>query len=585
MAVSWKLDDIWPVEKYGELTALVEKESIKLEKWWKVLDPEMSLEKFREFMEEDQRLEDLMSRMGSLPMLLEAEDRKNSEARKMKSQMMDIYLKHTERSRKIGHWLKGMEVDGKKRLDDINANRLFKAIPDIEYTLNYIRSSAKYTLSQKEELVAENKDANQKTALNDLRGLIESEIKYKMGSSKSMTQDEIMKLAYSEKAEMRKKAYLEILGKQKENIDKLFVIYQAVAKDWGFNAKIRGYKSAISMQNFDNQISDKAIETLMKVCKDERKIFWDYFEFKAKELGVKKLRRFDVYAPLKQVKGKTYSYEESRDLVLECYREFDEEFYTLAKKIFDEEHIEAMPKENKASGAFCANISPKVTPYVLLNHTGSFRDVAVMAHELGHGIHDLFASKHYPMAMWTSLPLAETASIFGEAVLFEKMLAQETDQEVKKQMLAGKIADSFASILRQNYFVIFEIKAHEAVTKGTTAEELSELWMETLKEEFGDSLQIDPMFRYEWLYVSHIFERPFYCYAYNFGELLSLSLYARYKVEGKDFVDKIKEILKSGGSEEPAKVLAKIGIDIESEKFWKDGFEIIRSWQRQLLSV
>jgi oligoendopeptidase F len=339
------------------------------------------------------------------------------------------------------------------------------------------------------------------------------------------------------------------------------------------------------MRNFGNQVSDKTVETLLRVCEEERKIYWRYFNYKAESLGVKKLRRFDLYAPMKETKKREYSFEESKKMVIGAYKQFDKMFADLAEKLFIEQHIDSLPRINKTSGAFCATVGPAITPYVMLNHTNTLRDVSTLAHELGHAIHSLMASKHYPGAQKANLPLSETASTLGEMILFEKMLSEETDPQIKKQMLWEKMADSYATVLRQNYFIKFEIVAHELITKGATCKDLGDLYLKNLREQFGKSVIVGPEFRNEWMYISHIFESPFYCYAYNFGELLSLSLYAKYKKEGDKFIPKIKTILETGGSEDPTKILAKMGVNVESEGFWRGGFKIIEGWQKELERV
>ncbi len=184
---------------------------------------------------------------------------------------------------------------------------------------------------------------------------------------------------------------------------------------------------------------------------------------------------------------------------------------------------------------------------------------------------------HHP-----NLPLAETASTFGEMLLFESLLDKITDPVEKKALLAEKLADSYATISRQNYFVKFEIAAHEAIPNGASLVDIQKLWLDGLREQFGDSVEVDDIFQHEWSYIPHIVHTPFYCYAYNFGELLSLSLYARYKQEGESFVSKIEAILAAGGARDPKLVLEEVGIDYESEDFWRGGFEIIRGWMNEL---
>jgi len=459
-------------------------------------------------------------------------------------------------------------------------------VVDLEYVFNYGRKAAKYTLEQREEDIISNKDAYGLGAVTDLRDLIETEMIYdfypKGGrKEKIKTQAELLVMVHSEKAEEREAAYRALFTEHKKHIDKLFLIYQAVVKNWDYEAELRGHKSPISMRNFASQVPNEAIETLLKVCTEEKGVFGRFFEFKAKEMGVKKLSRFDLYSPRKN-KEKEYEFGEAKRLVLETMYDFSERFGRTAEKIFEDGHIDSHPRTNKRSGAFCATVGPAITPYVLLNHTKTLRSVYALAHELGHGVHSLYANKHRILAQGASLPLGETASTLAEMILFEKLLTEERDKEIKKTMLWEKMGDSFATILRQNYFAKFEIEAHKKFGEGLTVDELGELWMRGLKEQFGANVEVDPIFAYEWSYISYIFDSPFYSYAYSFGELLSLSLFGRYRKEGKSFGLEIEKILEAGGSEDPDKVLKRVGVDMRSEKFWRQGFEVIKRWQEKL---
>ena len=583
--MNWNLDDICPIEKFDDLLKEIERESEKLDDWWTKLKAEMTNEEFKKYIDFGQEFGQKITRAAYLPELIEAINQKDAQARLMKGKVQDLGLKIAKKERKFDRWLKGLPVKDKKTLDDKNAKRLFKTVADLEYGLNYARQAAKHTLEEREEEIIDNKDINGGGAIADLRGLIETEMVYKLRKRNIKTQAELLKYVHSKDPKLRKETYIALLSKQKENSDKLFVIYQSVVKDWGFETRIRGYKSPLSMRNFGNHVSDKAVEALLKVCTEERKIYWRYFNYKAKSLGNNKLNRFDLYAPMKETKKREYSQEESKKMVIGAYKQFDEEFAKQAEKLFNEQHIDSEPKANKTSGAFCATVGTAITPYVMLNHTNTLRDVSTMAHELGHAIHSLMANKHSPGAQPANLPLSETASTLGEMILFEKLLAEESDKQIKKQMLWEKLADSYATILRQNYFVKFEIAAHELMTKGATCQNLNDLYLNNLKVQFGPAMKTDNIFKHEWMYISHIFESPFYCYAYNFGELLSLSLYSRYKTEGSKFIPKIKEILASGGSENPVIILDRVGVDMESEEFWKGGFKIIEGWQNELESI
>jgi oligoendopeptidase F len=220
-------------------------------------------------------------------------------------------------------------------------------------------------------------------------------------------------------------------------------------------------------------------------------------------------------------------------------------------------------------------VVPEMTPYVLLNYQGRPRDVAVMAHELGHAVHSMLAEKHNTFTFQASLPLAETASTFGEMMLTDKLLAEESDEAVRKEILFKQVDDAYATIMRQAYFALFEKQAHELVQKNASVDEISAAYLENLHEQFGDSLDISDEFKWEWVSIPHIYHTPFYVYAYAFGQLLVLSLYQQFKAEGESFKPKYLKILSAGGSEAPAKVLAEAGIDIRSAKFWQGGFDVV----------
>lgn len=583
--ISWKLDDILKESDFERKYKEMEKMVGVIEEWYKKLNNKISNKDFVELLEFLEKLGDDFARLGSLSGLRESVDQKDKKAKEMKSKVELLSLKMSEKLRKIDFWIKGIEQAGFEKLSDKRAKELFSLIPDLEYSLNYARAAAKHNLSMREEEIIDNKDMAGVGVLGDLREMVEADMEYELMGKKIKTQAELLKKVHDKKREVREAAYKSLFKEHKKQVDKFYAIYEGVVRDWGFEAKIRGYKSPISMRNFGNQIGDKVIENLLLSVKEEKKVFEDFFRYKAKKMGLSRLKRSDLYAPYPgKTKERKYSFEEAKSLVLTSFEEFDPRWREEAEKILEEKHVDVDPKKNKRSGAFCATVSPAITPYVLLNFTGTLRDVYTLAHELGHGIHSLLANKHYPSTQSANLPLAETASTLAESILFEKLLEKETDKEIRKQMLWGKMADSYATILRQNYFVLFEIGAHEAIARGSSEKELGELWLKGLKEQFGKSVAVEKMFSYEWSYIPHIVASPFYCYAYNFGELLALSLYSKYKRSGKEMVEKVNRILSAGGSQDPSKVLLKEGIDISKKAFWKEGFVVIEEWMTKLNS-
>lgn len=586
--MSWNLDDILPISEFDRLSREVEDDLERFASFYDQIDPGMGGDEFKDLIQFDERLTEKIQRLGGMPDLMRQADQKSETAIALEDRSRKINLRYDEISVKLDHWLKGKQVQGLKQLDDANAERLFNHVPDLSYVLNCSRESAEHTLPEGEEKVVSMKDTFLKSALLDLRDSIENGLVFKFkpkGAKKIRTfenEAELNQYRTSPNPAEREESYRALFREYAGNADNFFRIYQAVVNDWAHMAELRGFKSSISMRNNSNKIPDEAIEVLLDACKENRGIFQDYFEFKARKLGVDKLSRFDIYAPLKAKEKRKRSFDEGIKIVLDTFAEFSPEFARKARLVLDQKHVDSHPRKNKRRGAFCATISPEITPYVLLNYTGRYEDISTLAHELGHAVHSLYANKHSISAQDLPLPLAETASTLSEMIVFERLLELEKDDEVRESMLSDKMARSFATILRQAYFVNFEILAHERIKSGTTEKELSYLYLETLREQFGDSLDINPVFRHEWACIPHIVRTPFYCYAYNFGELLSTALYQKYKQHGGGFVPNIEKILSYGGSEDPQKILLEVGMDMTSRKFWQGSFDVLKSMQKRL---
>jgi oligoendopeptidase F len=348
---------------------------------------------------------------------------------------------------------------------------------------------------------------------------------------------------------------------------------------------MRGFRSPISVRNTYNDLDDTTVETLLAVCRRNSVIFQDYFKQKAKMLGVKKLQRYHLYAPLslKASDQKRFTYSKAIDTVLRTFEDFHPKFREFAEKVFNEQHVDSEIRKSKLGGAFCSSISPKVTPYVLLNFDGKSRDVSTMAHEFGHAIHSMTASDK-PITVWDApLPLAETASVFAEMLLNDKLSERITRVE-RRILLAEQIDDMYATIMRQAYFTLFEIDAHrEVAEQNATIDTVSELYLNNLKEQFGNSVNVSRDFQWEWLYIPHFYHTPFYCYAYSFGNLLVLSLYHQFNSEGKkSFIPKYLKILSAGGSRKPENLLKESGIDISKDEFWQQGFDLVAAKIQEL---
>ena len=580
----WDLTDIIPKGGFEKLYKLVQKDLNQFIQIRSKLTPSMSEKEFAKIIIFTESFKEKTARLGCFAELLLASNIKDQNARQYQSKINNLSITITDATLFMSQWIKGLDVKGLKKLDEKNASRLFKAIPDIEFALYRGRLSAKHTLSENEEKIIHRKDITGAEVIGELYDMIVNDFKYTLTVGKKTqvidNQQKLVSYVHSPNRKERQAAYEALFVPYKEHVDKFFLIYSGLVKDWAQEATLRKYPSSIAMRNFANNVPDKAIEVLLDVCTKNRTIFHQYFRIKAKMLKLKKLERYDIYAPVTDVKEK-FTFSEAKKLVFETFEEFSPSFAAKARQIVENGHLDSHPKENKRNGAFCMSVTPTTTPYVLTNFDGQYRDVSTLAHELGHGIHDLYASHHSYSTMHAPLPLCETASTFGEMILFEKLLSK-ADKKQKVAMLMDKLGDSYATILRQNYFIKFELAAHNMLMNGCSEKELSDTYLKLLKEQLGPGVNVQDQFRYEWAYIPHIYHSPFYCYAYNFGELLSLALFARYKKEGKSFVKKIETVLAAGGSQDPVKLLKSIGVDITTPLFWNEGFTIIKGWLKEL---
>ena len=477
----------------------------------------------------------------------------------------------------------------KKQIDEKNAKRLMKSAGQYYEYLRFKRLLAKYSLSEQEEKIINILDVTGTTALVKLYDKITNAFVYAVtvnGKKKTLNREQLTTLVRNKNAKIREAAYKSLFSKYIDNKGVIGEIYQNIALNWmDEGIEIRGFPSPITIRNISNNVDDETIKTLLDVCKKNSKVFQKYFTQKAKLLGMKKIRRYDLYAPKKsKIKEKTYSYDKSIKLVLESLAKFSPILSEYAKRVFKQRHVDSAIRHGKASGAFCSTPSPKITPYVLVNFTGKSRDVFTLAHEIGHAIHSVSASNKSILVSDASLPLAETASTFSEMLLYDN-LSMMVNEEEKKLMLSEKIDDFYATIGRQSFFTLFEIAAHKQIANSTTIDEISNTYLKNLSEQFGDSVQISENFGIEWSCIPHFHHAPFYCYAYAFGNLLALSLFHLYKKEGKGFAPEYIGILSAGGSMKPEKLLDEFGMDITKPRFWQNGFDYIENQVKELSRI
>ncbi|RMW39034.1 MAG: M3 family oligoendopeptidase [Nitrosopumilus sp.] len=560
----------------------LENQAKKFEKIKSKLDPKMSSKMFMDILAQVEEISEKMSKIGGYASLSYSSDTQSDEATSLMTRMSKL-------GSDISNMILFFDLWWKTQVDEKNAKRLIKEAGELSEYLAHKRLIAKYSLSEPEERIINTLDVTGISALVKLYDKITNAFEYQMkigNKTKKMTREELTNYVRDTNPKIRETAYKTILGKYNENKGVVGEIYQNIVLNWKDEGiDIRGYKTPISMRNIGNDVDDKTIESLLTVCEKNAPVFQKFFVQKAKMLKMKKLRRYDIYAPAAaNIKEKNYSYNKSVKLVFESLGRFSNTLEDFARKVFNENHIDSSVRQGKRDGAFCSTLTPKITPYVLVNFTGKSRDVFTLAHELGHAVHSQAAQNRSILVQDAPLPLAETASTFSELLLYDNISDKISDDE-KKIMLSEKIDDLYATILRQSFFTIFEVDAHKQIGNGTTIDEISKTYLQNLKNQFGKSVEVTDDFAIEWSCIPHFYHTPFYCYAYSFGNLLALSLFQRYKKEGKDFVPAYIDILAAGGSKKPEKLLQEHGLDIQSSKFWQEGFDYVSEQVKALSSL
>ena len=472
-----------------------------------------------------------------------------------------------------------------KDLPDEAAARLIASSGDMRYSLESTRRFKPYTLSEPEEKLINLKDVNGIDALVNIYDMITNHFTFTLevaGEKKSLSRDELSGYFFNASAELRGAAYQELQRVYGENSTILAQIYSHRVRDWHAEAVgLRGYASPISARNLGNDLPDEVVDTLLSVCRKNASIFQNYFKLKTGWLGLEKLRRYDIYAPLAE-SNKKYDFLQAKGMVLDSFREFSPQVAGLAARVFDEPHLDSQTRPGKRGGAFCYAALPGLTPWVLVNFTGRARDVATLAHELGHAVHGMLAGGHSINTFHASLPLAETASVFAEMQLTQRLLSQEQDPAIRRDLLAHAVDDAYVTVLRQSYFSLFEREAHRMIVEGASFEQVADAYMANLVEQFGDSVDLSDGFKWEWISIPHIYNSPFYTYAYSFGQLLVLALYQQYRLEGDPFIPRYLKILSYGGSDAPAKILREAGLEIDKAAFWQAGFDVLKEMITEL---
>jgi oligoendopeptidase F len=455
------------------------------------------------------------------------------------------------------------------------------ALASRRHLLTQMRRYRPHVLSEPEERLLEETANTGSRAFSRLFDETLGALRFRMeqpdGSVTLESEEEVLSHLYEADREQRQRAADALTRGLREHQRLLAFVFNTLVQDKATRDRLRRYAAPIDSRNLANEIDAATVQALMTACERRHGLVQRYYRLKAKLLGLEVLYDYDRYAPITAADEGKRSFEAARRIVLEAYGDFAPHMAGIAAQFFERRWIDAELRPGKRGGAFSASTVPSVHPYVLLNYTGTLRDVMTIAHELGHGVHQYLARGRGLFEMDTPLTTAETASVFGEMLTFRRLLREEPDPAVRLGLLCGKLEDSFATVFRQVVMTRFEETLHAArrAEGELPVERVSALWMDANRPMFGDAVALRDDYALWWLYVPHFVHSPFYCYAYAFGELLVLALVQRYEEEGAAFVPRYLAMLEAGGSQSPRDVVAHTGLDVGDPAFWDRGLALL----------
>jgi oligoendopeptidase F len=527
----------------------------------------LSAPEFKQMLQEYESIQDAAGKLGSFTYLLWSTDTQNP-----------AYGKAVQASNELGAKLSQLLVFFRVEwlaLDENKAQDLIQADELSAYThyLETSRAYKPYSLSEEQEQILSAKSVTGQNAW--VRYFDET-----LGSAKFLykgeekTEQEVLSLLHHPDRNIRQEAHASLSDGFQKLSRTLTYIFNTLLADKASNDELRGYPSWISSRNLANETDEATVQALVDSVTGYYPWAQRYYTLKSKLLNISDFKDFDRYAPIKKSET-TVSWEEAKNMVLEAYDEFHPEMGAIAQRFFDEQWIDAAIRPGKRGGAYSAGTVPSVHPYVFMNYDGRLRDVQTLAHELGHGVHQYLSRKQGALQSGTPLTTAETASVFGEMLVFQKLLKQLDDPMEELSLLMGKIDDTIATVFRQISMNRFEEAMHNARrTQGElTTEQFSELWRTEQVKLYGDSVELTPEYSHWWCYIPHFLHTPGYVYAYAFGELLVLALYEEYQRKPEGFADRYMKLLEAGGSEWPHELVGNMGLNIQDPNFWQKGLK------------
>ena len=574
----WDLSHLYLSQTSGAFRSDLEKaaaDSLAFETKWKgklteavTLTGDQGLSKA---LRELEALEDLLGRIASYAGLTYYSDMTNAENGKF---FGDVQAKLTDLSAHLLFF--ALELN---RIDDAVIDTSMDKDPALAHYRPWIvdlRKDKPFQLEDKIEQLFLEKSMTGTAAFNRLFDETLASLRFRVGEQELPLEATLNMLQDADPA-LREQAAKALSQTFKDNIRIFVLVTNTLAKDKEISDRWRGFEDIADSRHLANRVERDVVDALAAAVRDAYpRLSHRYYAMKAKWLGMEQMNYWDRNAPLKETPDRLIPWNEAKDTVLAAYGAFAPEMAEIAARFFDEQWIDAPARAGKAPGAFAHPTVPSAHPYVLLNYLGKPRDVMTLAHELGHGVHQVLAAAQGPLMCQTPLTLAETASVFGEMLTFRTLLDRTADKRERKAMLAQKVEDMINTVVRQIAFYEFERKVHTARKEGElTAEKIGELWLSVQSESLGPAIRISEGYESWWAYIPHFIHSPFYVYAYAFGDCLVNSLYAVYQNAEEGFQQKYFELLKAGGTKHHSELLAPFGLDATDPSFWAKGLSMI----------
>lgn len=574
--INWDLSDLYkssddPQLVKDKMEVLSEAEAFALK--YKGSIAQLEVFEFKTMLQDYEELQDKGGKIGSFAYLQWSTDTTNPDFGKLVQESNEL---SSELSQKLVfldvEWLSISDTEAQKFIEH----------PELSFYRHYLESSRRYknhVLNEDQEQILSAKGVTGRSAWIRFFDETIGKAKFELDGKEYAEQEVLSKLHYGDR-KLRIRAHASLSNKFNELSHPLTYVFNTLLADKSTNDKLRKYPNWITSRNMANETDNTTVDALVDSVTSKYPLVQRYYRLKAKLLGLSEMYDYDRYAPMIDNES-TISWDEARKMVLDSYTEFHPRMGEITQEFFDKNWIDAAIKPGKRGGAYSASTVPSVHPYVFMNFDGKIRDVQTLAHELGHGVHQYLSRQQGPLQSGTPLTTAETASVFGEMLVFQNLLNKLTDPKEKLALIVGKIDDTIATVFRQISMNRFEDSMHTARREQgeLTTEQFSELWMEQQRALYGDSVTLTEEYGIWWSYIPHFLHTPGYVYAYAFGELLVLALYEEFIENSNGFADRYMKLLSAGGSEWPHDLVSKMGLDIRDPKFWDKG---LSSFERMI---